>query len=64
MDDAKKAISRERCSVHGKGPEKITVSGDKLRFECCCDQFQKKLEGVMEKALAESIEKQLKNMFK
>lgn len=59
----KQNLERNICSVHNQKPT-ITITGDNLSLNCCCEDFRnqlsKKMNVEVEKATAEMIKKMFK----
>ena len=67
LDSVKRSLESMRCRKHGKHPT-VKISGSSLKFECCCEAFEKELIRKAETLIAEQakrdVEGSLRNLFK
>ena len=67
LKPVKQTLERVSCPTHGQHPS-VTVSGDSLKIECCCEAFKAEIVRKSEKLISDlakkDIEDKLKNMFK
>jgi hypothetical protein len=63
LDAVRSKTRNISCSKHNEKAE-ITMTGDKINFKCCCDEFQKKIADVSGKAAQEFAQNEIKNMLK
>ena len=61
--DIKRKLESCRCREHGKSP-KVTVAGDKLSIDCCCDKFRTELTKKAGDLIAEETKKAIMSAFK
>ncbi len=67
LDSVKRSLESMRCRKHGKHPT-VKISGSSLKFECCCEAFEKELIRKAETLIAEQakrdVDGSLRNLFK
>lgn len=61
--EIKRRLERNLCPVHHKNP-KVSVSGDRLSMECCCETFKKKLIELTKQYAAEQAKKEIEDTLR